>query len=206
MWLPNWCPQFVNAAPRKRYSERSSCFLHSQKDTMNYLISFNSLSLFLQKKKVLPLLWQLYHFFFSSAFMKLLMWKCSFPRQLIFKTKSCMGLVSLHLTLFNFHSGVHKMAISIMHSMFPDREDCRHSKYPSKPSFSSTKHVVCSTHTSAELSQACYYCFFIIIFYNPPLHTRARFTSSYNALTSSSNPLVVSQAPQLRSLFKTFCY
>lgn len=120
--------------------------------------------------------------------------------------KSCMGLVSLHLTLFNFHSGVHKMAISIMHSMFPHREDCEHSKYPSKPSFSSTKHVVCSTHTSTELPQACHYCFFIIIFYNPPLHTRAQFTSSYNALASSSNPLVVSQAPQHRSLFKIFYY
>ena len=95
-----------------------------------------------------------------------------------------LGLASLHLTLFNFHSGVHKMAISIMHSMFPDREDCQHSKYPSKPSFSSTKHVVCSTHTSTELPQACHYCFFIIIFYNPPLHTRAQFTSSYNALAN----------------------
>lgn len=145
-------------------------------------------------------------FFPSSAFIKLSIWKLSLPRQLLFEMKSCMGLVSLHLTLFNFHSGVHKMAISIMHSMFPDREDCEHSKYPSKLSFSSTKHVVCSTHTSTELPQACHYCFFIIIFYNPPLHTRAQFASSYNALASSSNPLVVSQAPQHRSLFKIFYY
>lgn len=63
-------------------------------------------------------------FFSSSTFVKLLIWKLSLPGQLLLKMKSCLGLVSLHLTLFNFHSGVHKMAISIMHSMFPDREDC----------------------------------------------------------------------------------
>lgn len=183
---------------------KSSRFLHSQPDTRSYLTSFNSLSFFLQKKR-LSFSFDSYITFFPSAFMKLLLWKLSLPRQLLFEMRGCMGLVSLHLTLFNFHSGVRKTAISIMHSMFPDG-DCRHSKYPSKPSFSSTKHVVCSTHTSTELPQACHYCFFIIIFYNPPLHTRAQFTSSYNALASSSNPLVVSQAPQHHSLFKIFYY
>lgn len=141
-------------------------------------------------------------FFSSSVFLKLLIGKLRLPRQLLLKMKSCVDPVSLHLTLFNFQTRVHKMAISIMHSMLPDREDCWHSKYPSKPSFSSTKHVICSTHPSTELPQAC----LIIIFYNPPLHTRAQFTSSYNALASSSNPLVVSQTPQHHSLFKIFYY
>lgn len=162
--------------------------------------------IFTRKKKVFLYFDSYITFFSSSAFMKLLLGKLSLPRQLLLRTKGRMGLVSLHLTLFNVHSGADKMAISIMHSVFLDREDCQHGKYPSKPSFSSTKHVVCSTHTSTELPQACHCCFFIIIFYNPSLHTRAQFTSSYNALPSSSNPLVVSQAPQHHSLFKIYYY
>lgn len=120
--------------------------------------------------------------------------------------KSCMGFVNIGHTPFNFPFIVHKMAISIIHAMLLLRKDCCCSIYRSKSSFSSTKHVVCSSHISTELLQAYDCCFFIIIFYNPPLHTRAQFTSFYNALASSSNPLVVSQASQHHSLFKILYY
>lgn len=205
MSLPSLTPTICQCCTQEMAFRKSSCCLHSQQHTRGYLTSFNSLSFFVQKKKFSFSLAS-YITFPPCAFMKFLLWKRSLPRQLLFEMRGCMGLDSLHLTLFNFHSGVRKTAVSIMHSMFPDREDCRHSKYPSKPSFSSTKHVVCSIHTSAELPEPCHYCFSIIMFYNPPLHTRAQFTSSYNALASSSNPLVVSQAPQHHSLLKIFYY
>lgn len=141
--------------------------------------------------------------FFSYAFMKLLMWKPSSPWQLSSAAKCCVSLVGLHLTLFNFYSGVHKMAISIMHSMFPEIVGTVNI-HLSLLSHQQNMSFVVPTHQ--QDFQACHYCLFIIMFYNPPLHTRAQFASSCNALASSSNPLVVSQPPQHSSLFKIFYY
>lgn len=115
----------------------------------------------------------------------------SLPWQLLYAGKSCMSLVGFHLTLFNFHSGVHKMAIPVMRSMFPEIVGAVNTHLSLLPRQRNMSFVV---PTHQQDFQACHGCLSVITFYNPPLHTRARFASSCNTLASSSNPLVVSRS------------
>lgn len=56
------------------------------------------------------------------------------------------------------------------------------------------RNVSLAVPTHQQDFQAYPACLSIIMFYNPPLHTRARFASSCNTLASSSNPLVRSRS------------
>jgi hypothetical protein len=83
------------------------------------------------------------------------------------------------------------MAIPVMRSMFPEIVRAVNIHLSLRPR---QRNMSFAVPTHQQDFQACHACLSVIMFYNPPLHTRARLASSRNTLASSSNPLVVSRS------------
>lgn len=83
------------------------------------------------------------------------------------------------------------MAIPIMQSMFPAIVRAVNIHLNLLPP---QRNMSFAVPTHQHDFQACHDCLSVIMLYNPPLHTRARFASSCNTLASSSNPLVASRS------------